>query len=126
MADWLEVVQYLRSNYRIEEGDGVVHIDFHVGDGRTQIVSITRRQVVNEQWVIIDSPFARLDRVDVERVLHETLLLVWGIATTGTHLLLRHSLPLQTLDIMELETPLHLLTVQADVLEAKWMNADSY
>ena len=70
MATWRDLVGYIRSNYRIaKEEDGILALVFGVGNGRTQMVLVTRHHLMggNEEWVQILSPIAEVGRVDGHR-----------------------------------------------------------
>jgi hypothetical protein len=121
MAMWSDLVAYVRANYRVaEENPNMLHMVFDTGNLRSQMVFLWRQTLMDgqEEWVQIESPFAEVGSVDLQRALEEVGGVVCGgAAINGGHLLVRHSVPLANLNINEFERPLALVTTTADRLE---------
>lgn len=122
MATWQQVRDYLKSNYKIGPDQGErLRIEFEVRPGRTQLVFLTHQTLMDgaEEWVLIESPFAQLGEVDLQRLLIALENKVCGGLGTadGKFLVLRHAVPLANLDINELERPMQLLINTADAFE---------
>lgn len=96
---------------------------------RTQMVVVAREILDGrEDWIQIASPFARLDQVDLVRVLEEigSTTVVGGAVLMGPYLVLRHSLPLLNLDINEFVDPLEMVTGAAEDLEETFIGRDDF
>ncbi|GAA1024143.1 MULTISPECIES: hypothetical protein [Amycolatopsis] len=135
MAQWNDLVAYIRQTYRVIRDDpGEIRIRVLFGDdaettGRAQVVVIAREIFdQREDWVQIATPFARVDEVDLLTVLSEVgqTLVVGGLVVMGEHLVLRHSLPLLNLDLNEFTDPLELVAGSAELLEQQFTGRDDY
>ncbi|WP_409185584.1 hypothetical protein F9C11_15620 [Amycolatopsis sp. VS8301801F10] len=135
MAEWNDLVAYIRQTYRVIRDDpGEIRIRVLFGDdaettGRAQVVVIAREIFdQREDWVQIATPFARVDEVDLLTVLTEVgqTLVVGGLVVMGEHLVLRHSLPLLNLDLNEFTDPLELVAGSAELLEQQFTGRDDY
>ncbi|SED61038.1 hypothetical protein SAMN04489727_8571 [Amycolatopsis tolypomycina] len=135
MAEWGDLVAYIRESYRVvrDEPDEI-RIRLVFGDDpdteqRAQIVVIAREILdQREDWVQIATPFARHEQVDLLEVLTEVgdAIVVGGLAVMGEHVVLRHSLPLINLDINEFTDPLELVAGAAELLEQQFTGRDDY
>jgi hypothetical protein len=102
---------------------------FDLDDGRSQAVYLWRRQLMKgaEEWLVIESPFAELGDVDVDKALLEAGNMVCGgVVIVGRFLTYRHAVPLANLDTNEFRRPLQLVTLAADQLESRLAGGDSY
>ena len=130
MATWLDLAQYVRSNYKIaDENHDMIKIIFETNNLRSQVVFLWRQVLMNgeEEWIQIESPFAELGSVDLRKVLEELSSVVCGsLALTADHLTVRHAVPLANLNINEFERPLVLVTSTADHLEQSFVGSDKY
>lgn len=131
MASWGDLVAYVKAEYRvIEEWPDEIRIlvEFEEDD-RSQVI-ILAREVLDrrDEWVQIASPCGLAGNVDLRRVLKEigATTVVCGAAIIGDHVVVRHALPLENLDINEFVDPLHLLAGTADELEEKFFGGDGY
>jgi hypothetical protein len=130
MASWDTLVGYVRNNYKIAEEirNDAGHVTglkmlFDVGNLRSQLVFLWEHNLNGgrEPWFEIASPFAMANRVPIMDVLDEVGSQVCGgVAKVGDVLVLKHAVPLDTLDIREFEMPLMLVLHSADVLEDKF------
>jgi hypothetical protein len=135
MATWGDLAAYVRDQYDVisEENDEIrllfdfEHLDEE--DERTQVVILVR-EVLDEkhEWVQIASPVGLATRCDLRALLEEVgkSSIASGAAIMGEHVVLRHSLPLETLDIHEFVEPLSLLAGTADQLEEIFFGGDNY
>ena len=135
MANWGDLVAYIRHEYRVVRDDpDEIRIRLIFGDEpdteqRAQIMVIAH-EILDQQedWVQIATPFARHEEVDLLEVLTEVgeSTIVGGLAVMGDHLVLRHSLPLINLDINEFIDPLELVAGAAELLEQQFTGRDDY
>ncbi|WP_436497376.1 hypothetical protein [Actinokineospora sp. HUAS TT18] len=135
MATWADLAQYVNETYDvISEDQEEIRILFNFEaydeeDERTQVV-VLAREVLDKQheWVQIASPIGLADKVDLKALLTEVghTSVACGVAIMGDHVVLRHSLPLQTLDLHEFVDPMTLLAGTADQLEEIFFGGDKY
>lgn len=130
MATWSDLVDYMQSRYEMYiDSNDALKLTFSTGGGRHQVVLLSKQVLGkhNEEWVIMEAPFARLGDVRIKDVLEEIGTTVCGgAALVQDTLTLRHAVPLQNLDIRNFEAPLILVVVTADRLEAKYAGVDVY
>lgn len=135
MASWGDLAAYVRDTYDvISEEDDEIRIlfnfeQFDEDDERTQVIILVR-EVLDKlhEWVQIASPIGLAADVDLRALLTEVgnSSIACGAAIMGEHVVLRHSLPLQDLDIHEFTEPLALLAGTADQLEEQFFGGDDY
>jgi hypothetical protein len=132
MATWGDLAAYVRSEYDVisfEPEEIRILAGFGDDDDRTQVVVI-RREVLDDmhEWVQIASPCGLASDVDLKAFLEEIgkSTVACGAAIMGEHVVLRHSLPLENLDINEFVDPLTLLAGTADQLEEQFFGGDGY
>lgn len=135
MATWGDLAEYVRGQYDVisDEPDEIrIMFDFEhfdEDDERTQVIIVVR-EVLDEQheWVQIASPVGLAAGVDLHALLEEVgkSSIACGAAIMGDHVILRHALPLSTLDIHEFVEPLSLLAGTADQIEEMFFGGDSY
>ncbi len=130
MATWSALTEYVRSNYKIsDEKPGSLKLVFDVGNLRSQVVFLWRMTLNDgtEDWVQIESPFGKLDSVNLRGAIDAMGQTVCGgIASLGELVTVRHSVPLLNLDINEFERPLVLVTGTADRLEQQFQGGDQF
>ena len=130
MATWSALTEYVRSNYKIsDEKPGSLKLVFDVGNLRSQVVFLWRMTLNDgaEDWVQIESPFGKLDSVNLRGAIDAMGQTVCGgIASLGELVTVRHSVPLLNLDINEFERPLALVTGTADRLEQQFQGGDQF
>src|SRR5438046_469421 len=124
MATWGDLVAYVKAEYRvIEERSGEIRILVEFDDDRSQIVNLWREVLdQREEWVQLASACGVAAKVDLRQLLVEVgaTSVVGGAAIVGEHVVVRHALPLENLDINELVDPLALIAGTADELEEKF------
>ncbi|MGH9209651.1 MAG: hypothetical protein ACRD2C_03115 [Acidimicrobiales bacterium] len=130
MASWRDFRAFVKSTYDVaQEQPGMIQLLFDLEDGRSQAVFLWRRQLMkgSEEWLVIESPFAEVGRVDLDKALHEAGDLVCGgVVIVGKLVIYRHAVPLANLDTNEFRRPLQLVTLAADRLESRLAGGDSY
>ncbi|MBP2337888.1 hypothetical protein JOF41_004066 [Saccharothrix coeruleofusca] len=135
MVTWGDLAAYIRDQYDvISEQDGEIRILFdfqHLNeeDERTQVIIVAREVLDRKhEWVQIATPMGLAEKVDLRELLAEIgrSSIACGAAIMGEHVVLRHSLPLQDLDIHEFTEPLALLAGTADTLEEQFFGGDDY
>ncbi|ATE56357.1 hypothetical protein [Actinosynnema pretiosum] len=135
MATWGDLAAYVRDQYDViaQEGDEIRilftfdHLDEE--DERTQVIILVREVLDRKhEWVQIATPMGLAAAVDLKALLEEIghSSIACGAAIMGEHVVLRHSLPLETLDIHEFTDPLALLAGTADTLEEQFFGGDHY
>jgi hypothetical protein len=130
MANWGDLVAFLRSEYRVTRSEpDEIRVLVNFEDERAQTV-ILAREVLDrtEEWVQIASPCGRVADADLRLLLEELgdTTVVGGAVIMGEYVVLRHSLPLENLDINELVDPLALVAGTADRIEQQFFGGDSY
>lgn len=130
MATWTDLVTYLRRHYTIADNQGdLLHLNFRFDDGRTQKVFVHRLTQAGsgEDWVSVESPFAKVDPDIAMAALQLSAgTICGGLSQVGDYLTWRHTAPLENLDANELELPLHLITACADDLEQQLVGIDQH
>jgi hypothetical protein len=130
MANWRDFVAFVKSTYEIsQEEPDMLRLMFETEHGRTQYVYLWRRLLLkgSEEWLVIESPFAEVGEVSLQKVLDEAGSMVCGgVVSVGRYVTYRHSLPLANLDVNEFERPLELVTLAADRLEHRLFGGDQY
>ena len=128
MATWSELQQYVTRNYPVQtQTDNSIVLVYNTADDRTQLVVLWRRTLMDDEWVEIESPVAKLDGIEPLEALREAGKLVCGgLIATDDMLTLRHAAPLVNLDTNELEAPLAAVTLAADLLEKALTGKDEY
>jgi hypothetical protein len=130
MATWGDLVAFVRSEYQVIDltADEVsIHVDFD--DERSQVIWISHEVLDGkEDWVQIASPCGLASKIDLAALLKEVghTTVVGGVAIMGEHVVLRHALPLENLDINEFTDPLTLLAGTVDTLEEQFSGGDSF
>jgi hypothetical protein len=130
MATWPALTEYVRSHYKVsDEKPRSMKLIFDVGDLRSQVVFLWRMSLLEgeEDWVQIESPFGRLDSINLRAAIDSMGNTVCGgIASLNEFVTVRHSVPLLNLDINEFERPLFLVTGTADRLERQFKGGDEF
>ena len=135
MAAWADLVRFIDREYDVTRRQAdEVRVRIHYSgedvddDERTQIAVVAREDVDGQEWVQIATPFARVEDVDVRRVLASigATTVVGGAVIMGEYRVFRHSLPLQNLDLNEFVEPLELVAGSAELLEEQFTGDDYY
>ncbi|ONI86488.1 hypothetical protein ALI144C_11325 [Actinosynnema sp. ALI-1.44] len=132
MATWDELAAYVRTEYDVisdEPGEIRLEYTFDEESDRTQVMIVVREELDRKyEWVQIATPLGLAKDCDLHRLLetigHTTVS--GGAAIMGEHIVIRHSLPLENLDINEFTDPLALIAGAADELESEFFGGDYY
>lgn len=130
MATWGDLVAFIRTEYRIIEDNGdEIRILIEYEDERSQVIIVCREVLDKcEEWVQVASVCGPVAKVDLGRLLREIgeTSVVCGAVVMGDHVVLRHALPLENLDINEFTDPLTFVSDTADQLEEIFVGGDGY
>lgn len=129
MTDWTDVVNYVRLRYEIlEDADGWLRFRLDTGDGRTQQVAVhLLPDPDGAVWAEISSPVGWADKIDLRRLLELAGSSTAGAAVVDGVALLKHLVPLGSLDIQhEFARPLKSLVARADELERELAQTDEF
>ncbi len=131
MATWEDLVRFIRTEYRVTrvEPDEIrVVVEFE--DERAQMVIVAREVLDHrDEWVQIASPCGKAAEVDLGQLLAELgdTTVVGGAVIMGDYVVIRHSLPLENLDINEFVDPLAMSAGTADLIEERYVGGgDNY
>ncbi|TCO55061.1 hypothetical protein [Actinocrispum wychmicini] len=131
MATWEDLVEFIQGEYRVvAKTQDEIRVEFEWEDeDRTQVMIIAREELDRKyEWVQILTPIGLAKDVNLHLLLesigHTTI--ACGAAIMGDHVVLRHALPLENLDINEFTDPLALIAGAADNLEAEFWGGDNY
>lgn len=130
MATWGDLVEFIREEYRVvHQEQDEIRIEVRFEDRRTQVV-ILAREVLDrkDEWVQIASVCGLASDVNLTDLLIEigNTTVVCGAVIMGEHVVLRHALPLENLQINEFIDPLAFVAGTADYLEEKFFGGDGY
>jgi hypothetical protein len=131
VANWGDLVAFVRSEYHVLEdsGDMLRILIEYEDDDRDQVVIITR-QVLDkrEDWVEVASVCGPVENVNLHQLLAELgeTSVVCGAVVINEHVVLRHSLPLENLQINEFTDPLSFVADTADQIEEIFFGGDGY
>ncbi len=130
MASWTDLSEYIHANYKVAESDDKrIKLVFETGSLRSQVVMIWYLTLNdgNEEWIQVESPFGELGAVDLTQALQAISNTVCGgLALIGNLVTFRHSVPLENMNINEIESPLALVTTTADQLERALTGGDRF
>lgn len=131
MATWDDLAQFVRTEYRVVSmTPDEIRVEFEWEDeDRSQVMIIAREELDRRfEWVQILTPIGLAKNVDLFRLLEAIgqTTIACGAAIMGDHVVLRHSLPLENLDINEFVDPLTLIAGAADNLESEFFGGDDY
>ncbi len=130
MTTWTEVINYVRLRYEVlEETDSWLRFQLNLQDDRTQQVSVHHvPDADGAAWLEISSPVGWADKVDLRRLLDLAgEALVGGAAVVEGVALLKHTVPLEDLSVLEeFDRPLQLVVAKADAFERELTEADHF
>lgn len=130
MATWNDLLAFVRTEYRVmKDTDDEMRIVVDYEDGRSQVIILCREVLDRrEEWVQVASVCGPVENVNLRRLLTEIgeTSVVCGAAIMDEHVVLRHSLPLENLDINEFTDPLTFVADTADQLEEAFFGGDGY
>jgi hypothetical protein len=132
VATWDELAEYVRAEYEvISDKPGEIRLlyTFDEDNDRTQVMIVAREELDRKyEWVQIATPLGLARSVDLHTLLEAigNTTVSGGAAIMGEHIVIRHSLPLENLDINEFTDPLTLIAGAADELESEFFGGDEY
>lgn len=131
MATWEDLATFIRTGYKVidDSGDEIRILVEYDEDDRSQVIIICREVMdKKEEWVQIASVCGLASEVDLHKFLEEigNTTVVCGAAIMDDHVILRHALPLENLDINEFLDPLTFVSDTADHLEELFFGGDGY
>ena len=128
MATWNDVTKHLRSRYQIAlEEPNLIALDFECADGRAQRILVSAFDAMGKSWLLFRSRVCELARMDpLEALRRNSSFAVGFLAVAEGHYEICYTTQLNTLDIDELELPLHALTETADELERELTGTDRW
>ncbi len=119
MATFLEVKNYIKSNFQIQsEEDTFLTMVFNTGNGRSQLVLVMGVEGAGEMSSVrFFSPFARVDQISPAQFANLAEGTVFGLAQMADLYGVVHNAFLENLDESEITTPLMAVTSSADAFE---------
>jgi hypothetical protein len=130
MATWNDLVQFVRTEYQVVSMQpDEIRVELEFEDERSQVMIIVREILDRRyEWVQIATPIGLARNVDLYALLTRmgNTTVACGAVIMGDHVVLRHSLPLENLDINEFVDPLQLIAGAADELESEFFGGDNY
>ncbi|QRP43690.1 hypothetical protein [Amycolatopsis sp. FDAARGOS 1241] len=130
MTIWNDVTSFVRLRYEVlEDHDGWLRFRLPTEDGRTQQATVhLLPDHSGVAWAELSSPVGWADRVDLRRLLELVGAEgVGGAAIVDGVALIKHTVPLASLDIAEeLDQPLRTLVARADELERELGQGDEF
>jgi hypothetical protein len=127
LATWGQVTLLLNTMYDVlEDATDSLDVQVKTGGGRSQVVTVRCvDRADDDAWVVVESPVARLEEVDVDRALRlSEELRVVGLTRRQEFLAVVHAGPLKTLDADDLARPLAIVALAADRLERALVGQD--
>ncbi|HWO68601.1 MAG TPA: hypothetical protein VNO31_52080 [Umezawaea sp.] len=130
MTTWTEVINFVRLRYEVlEETESWLRFRLDLEGDRTQQVSVHHvPDADGAAWLEISSPVGRADKIDLRRLLDLSgQALVGGAAVVDGVALLKHTVPLEDLSVLEeFDRPLQLVVAKADAFERELTEADDF
>lgn len=131
VASWGDLTAFVRSEYQVIEdtGDELRILIEYEDDDRSQVIIITHEILdKREDWVQVASVCGPVSKVNLRQLLTEIgeTSVVCGAVIMDEHVVLRHALPLENLQINEFTDPLSFVADTADQLEEIFFGGDGY
>lgn len=130
MATWAEVQHHLRKKYASQisaDNPNLMALDFPCSGQRAQRILLSTFEAVGKGWVLFRSRVCERARIDPEEALRRNAGFAVGfLAISEDHYELVYTAQLNTLDLDELELPLHVITDTADQLEREFTGGDNW
>ena len=128
MPSWAEVQDYVRKQYKLhEDNDDSFKLIWEFRNNRFQMITVTRFTAMDREWVEFTSAACRRDEMPPEVALTKNFQFAVGaIALDGDVYVVRYSAQLATMDLDELELPLHVVAQTADSIEAEFTRKDDF
>lgn len=128
MATWLEVQNFIKANYRIQnETVDSFELVFNTSGNRSQLVAVRRTASGSDlECLMFWSPFATVDQISSNQLVALTEDLVLGVGRLGKFLVVKHFAFLQDLDASEINKAFILVSGEADDAEKRLGLGDSF
>ena len=130
VTTWSDVISYVNTRYEVMElNDTWVRFRLDTEGDRTQQVAVHHvPDADGGAWLEISSAVGRADAIDHRKLLElAATALVGGAAVADGVALLKHTVPLEDLSVLEeFERPLTLLVASADAFEHELTKADNF
>ncbi len=130
MASWSDVKSYIRANYVVaaEEGPNLLILHFETFEKRSQQVFMEFDRGGDEtQWLKVSATVGLLSEVDLRQVLEIASTMVLGaVHLTGEAVMIAHWQQLDTIDGPEVDVPMRLVCLVADLVEQKIHGGDRF
>ncbi|MFO0692396.1 MAG: hypothetical protein U0230_02460 [Polyangiales bacterium] len=128
MPSWAEVQDYVRKQYKLhEDNDDSFKLIWEFRNNRFQMITVTRFTAMDREWVEFTSAACRRDEMPAEVALTKNFQFAVGaLALDGDVYVVRYSAQLATMDLDELELPLHVVAQTADSIEAEFTRKDDF
>ena len=130
MADWPAVKSYIRNNYNVENepSEDLLKLRFHFeNNDREQVVYLSRHdlQLDDSEWLQSASIVGAADRINADAALRLAEMgICGGLQLISGLLAVVQWQPLASIDALEIDTPITLVTGAADRLEAQLTGED--
>lgn len=128
MPTWAEIQAYVREKYTLHE-DEEKHFTlvWEYRNNRYQKITVTQFEAMNKEWVDFASAACRRDQLAMEVALERNFGFALGaLSLDGDVYVVRYSTLMETMDLDELEIPLHVVAQTADELEQEFADTDSF
>ncbi len=118
----------MSKNYRLAVSENnMLALDFECEGGRAQRILISSFEALGKNWILFRSRVCERSRLDPEEALRRNAGFAVGfLALSEDFYEIVYTTQLNTLDIDELELPLHSLTDTADQLERELTGTDRW
>jgi hypothetical protein len=128
MATWLEVQNFVKANYQIQnETIDNLELVFNTGDNRSQLVVVHRSgKGMDLECLIFWSPFATVDQISSSQLVSVTEDLALGVGRMGKFLVVKHLAFLEDLDVSEINKAFLLVASEADDAEKRLGLGDTF
>lgn len=130
MANWADVKSFIRANYKVsaEDGPNLLILLFETFEGRSQQVFMEYdRGGDGTEWLKISATVGLRSELRLEEVLEVASTMVLGaVHLTGDAVMIAHWQPLGTIDGAEIDVPMKLVCLVADLVEKKLLGTDRF
>ncbi len=128
MPTWAEIKAHVREKYTLQEDDEKhFKLVWEYRNNRFQMITVSHFEAVGKEWVDFASAACRRDQMPPEVALERNFGFALGaLCLDGDVYVVRYSALLESMDLDELEIPLHVVAQTADELEQEFAETDSF